>query len=244
MRLTTPALLLALATAVFAQPTGRLVGSYSFEEAAGSAIRDASGAGHHGEILNDARGVKRVTGRHGGALEFVGGDPAARNQAGCVVLSGFEDVDFSKGLTVEAWVQPTALIREQTYELVSNTENDRGKGFRLVLAYNMLWLRSGEGGAGKTWAAQSKSAEFVPAIGQWYHFAGTYDGSVFRVYVDGVLKGESEPGLALTKGLPKIYVGAYGGGYAYGLNAVIDDVRLYDYARPDSDLILDARLRD
>jgi hypothetical protein len=33
-------------------------------------------------------------------------------------------------------------------------------------------------------------------------------------------------------------------GYAYGLNAVVDDLRLYDYARSPAQVILDARLSD
>jgi large repetitive protein len=245
MRTVLTTLALLLSSALLAQETPQqLVGYYPFEETTGAAVLDASGLGHHGEIMNDSRGVKRVTGRNGGALEFTGGDPTQRNQAGCLALRGLEGVDFTKGLTVEAWVKLSQFTREETYELISNTQSDRGKGFRFALFYQSLCLRSGEGDAGKTWGGQTNPSEFAANTDQWYHLAGTYDGSVYRVYVDGVLMGMSEPNLALTPGQPQVFIGAYAGGYAYGLNGVVDDVRLYNYARPDAEIVLDAKLRN
>lgn len=245
MRTLLVALSILLSSALLAQEAPpQLVGYYPFEEADGLAVLDASGQGHNGEIMHDSRSVRRVTGRRGGALDFSGGDPAQRSQAGCVALRGLETVDFTKGLTVEAWVRLTKLVREETYELVSNTQSDRGKGFRFGLFYQSLCLRSGEGDAGKTWGGQTNPADFMPKMDQWYHFAGTYDGSLYRVYVDGVLTGVSDPNLALTPGQPQVFIGAYGGGYAYGLNGVVDDVRLYNYARQASEIVMDAKLRD
>ena len=81
-------------------------------------------------------------------------------------------------------------------------------------------------------------------MGEWYHMAGTYDGAIFRVYVDGALAGQSEGQLALTPGESTVWVGAYRGGYAYGLDALVDDVRLYDYARSPAQVMMDAKLGD
>jgi hypothetical protein len=220
----------------------QLVAYYPFEESAGLEIRDASGLCHNGEIMNASRGVKRVEGRTGRALEFTAGDPKARSQAGCVALNGIDTAQFSSGLTIELWARFNSFVREQTYELVSNVPSDRGPGFRFGFSWQSLWLRSGEGGAGKTWGAQSSPAAFAPKVGEWYHLAGTYDGSVFRVYVDGVLMGQSDPNLKPTPGQATVFVGAYGGGYAYGFDGIIDDVRLYNYARCASDIALDAKL--
>ncbi|MHB8995229.1 MAG: LamG domain-containing protein [Armatimonadota bacterium] len=220
----------------------QVVGYYPFEEPTGLAVVDASGLGHHAEIMNEFRGVRRVTGRTGGALEFTAGDPKVRSQAGCVALHGVDTAEFSNRLTVELWAQFTKFVREQTYELVSNSKGDRGPGFRFGFSYQSLWLRSGEGGSGKTWGAQTSSAAFVPKVGEWYHLAGTYDGSVFRVYVDGVLMGQSEPNLSLTPGQATVFLGSYSGGYAYGFDGVMDDVRLYNYPRSASQVALDAKL--
>ena len=222
----------------------RLVGYWPFEEREGLRVEDASGAGRHGEILNDSRGVQRVAGRNGGALQFAGGDPNARGAAGCLALPGLKEQDWSKGLTVELWARFTALDRPATYEMVSDTRDDRGPGFRFMVSWLSLWLRSGEGGGGKTWGAGTDANVTPLRPGEWYHLAGTYDGARFRVYVDGALAGESEEKHALTRGEGVLYVGAYHAGYAYGLNAVLDDLRLYNYARSPAEIMLDARLRD
>ena len=222
----------------------RLVGYWPFEESDGMKLADASGSGHDGQILNDSRGVKRISGRRGGAIEFSGGDGKTPNQAGCITLPGFDPVDWSKGMTVELWLELTKLDRPATYELVSNTKSDRGPGWRFMIAWQSLCLRSGEGGSGKTWGAGTEPSLTQLRTGEWYHLAGTYDGSVFRVYVDGVLAAQSEANLGLTRGDATLDVGAYGHGYAYGLNGVVDDLRLYNYPRSPAEIIRDARLGD
>lgn len=220
------------------------VGHWTLDDGQGLSARDASGNGHDGALMNDARGASWVTGRNGGAVEFSGGDPQQRNQAGCMQIPGLGGLDWSKGLTVSLWLRFNELTRPATYEIVSNTEDDRGKGFRLMCSWLSIGLRSGEGGAGTTWGASSDPTRFVPVVGEWYHIAATYDSGVFRVYVDGELQGQSEGELALTPGLPTVYVGAYHGGYAYGLNGVVDDLRIYDYARTSAQIVEDAKLAD
>lgn len=235
-------LLLLLTWPLAVQAQEKLVGYWPFEEPAGAAVLDASGAGHNGEILNESRGVTRVAGRSGCGLMFAPGDQALRGQDGAVALQGMGEVDWSQGLTAEAWVRFDKLDRPATYEIVSNTRDDRGPGFRLVVSLQSLWLRSGEGGDGQTWGAATNVSALQLQTGQWYHVAGTYDGSIFRVYVDGALAGESEPELALTKGEEVISVGSYRGGYAYGLDGVIDEVRLYNEARTPEQIMTAARL--
>jgi hypothetical protein len=222
----------------------KLLGHWRFDEGDGLVLRDAAGNGHDGQILNDSRGAKRVAGRNGGAIELTGGDQKERNQAGCLGIPGFENTDWSKGMTLELWVRFTKLGRPNTYELVSNTQSDRGKGFRFVVSWASLCLRSGEGDAGKTWGAQSEPSAITFGPGEWYHLAATYDGSVFRVYIDGLLAGESEPNLPLTRGESTLWVGAYRGGFAYGLNGIVDELKLYDYPRSAGQIVRDAKLGD
>ena len=221
-----------------------LMGHWRFEEAEGLRIEDASGNGRHGQILDESRGVRRVKGRRGRAVECTRGPQDARGQAGCIAIPGFDDVDWSKGLTVEVWVHFVKLSRPRTYEIVSNTLDDRGPGFRLMLSWSSLWLRSGEGGAGSTWGAQSDPTVTAIRTGEWYHLAGTYYGTVFRVYVDGELTGENTPKRPLTPGGTTIYVGAYRGGFAYGLDGIVDDLKLYNHPRTPEQIVMDAKLRN
>ncbi len=220
------------------------VGFWRFDEPDGLDLVDTSGNGRKGEIVNNSQGVERTDGRNGGALALDGGDTKERGKAGGVRLLGLEGVDWSQGLTVELWVQFTHINRPDTCELVSNSIGDRGPGFRFTLAWSMLGMRSGEGGSGNTWGCGSDPAKITLKTGEWYHLAGTYDGSVFRAYIDGALVAESQEGLSLTKGDGTIFVGSYRGGYAYGLNGLVDDLRLYDYARTPAQIVIDAKLRD
>lgn len=225
-------------------PDGAPVGFWRFDEPDGLDLLDASGNGHKGEILNNSRGVERVDGRNGGALSFSAGDQKQRGKAGGARLLGLDGLSWSQGLTVALWVKFTSINRPDTYELVSNTVADRGPGFRFVLSWSALSLRSGEGGSGKTWGCGSDATRITLKTGEWYHLAGTYDGSVFRTFIDGALVGESDPGLTLTEGEGTVWVGSYRGGYAYGLTGLVDDLRLYDYARTPAQIIMDAKLRD
>lgn len=219
-----------------------LVGHWRFDEADGEELPDASGSGRHGRILNGSRGVERVAGRRGGALKFTGGDPANRDVSGCSAIPGMGDMDWSKGITIEVWVRFTGMDRPSTYELVSNSQSDRGRGFRLMLTWLRLAFRSGEGGNGETWGATTVSSETSVRTGEWYHVAASYAGGVFRVYLDGALVAESEEALALTGGEPTIWLGAYRAGYAYGLSGLLDELKLYDYARTPVQIAADAKL--
>jgi len=219
-----------------------LIGYWSFDEGAGAEVADASGNSHHGAIMNDMLCVSWVEGRNGNALAFTG-NQKTRGENGSVRIPGMDEYDFAEGVTVEAWVKPArALKRAGTYEIVSNTVSDRGTGFRLLISWEALRFSSGEGGAGKSWGAVSNPTHTRIEREIWRHVAGTYDGSVFRVYADGEEVGASEPGLELTKGRKEIYIGSYCGGYAYGFEGVIDDVRVYGSALSPLEILRHAKL--
>lgn len=239
--ITAAAAVLAVCAGALAAADGPPVGAWRFDEGEGGSVADATSNGRSATIMNQGRGVRWVEGRRGKAIEFTGGDPNARGKAGCVRIPDTGGLDFTKGLTVELWVKFTKIDRPNTYELVSNTFADRGKGFRLILSWLSLRLKSGEGGAGKTWGAGSKPAKTKIEPGVWYHVAATYDGSAYRVYLDGLEVAASESGLTMTPGRPVTYIGSYSGGYAYGLDGVVDDVRIYDYPRTPRQILAAAK---
>src|SRR5690606_1107624 len=66
--------------------------------------------------------------------------------------------------------------------------------------------------------------------GQWYHLACTYNGTLLRYYINGVLSGSATVGAPTSDSRP-VYIGARshvsGTGYFDG---AIDDVRIYNRA--------------
>jgi len=221
-----------------------LVGCWRFDEGEGLVVHDSSGNGHDGSILHEGRNAEWVEGRKGKAIEFTGGDPEKRNEAGCVQVPDMGAYDWSKGMTIEMWVKFTHLERPRTYELVSNTVSDRGTGWRFMVSWGALRFISGEGGQGRTWGAASRPAQTKIRVGVWYHLAATYDGSTFRTYLDGQEVGASEAGLEMTVGRPVIYIGAYNGGYAYGLNGMVDEVKIYNRARTPAEILSAAKMAE
>src|SRR3989442_9862369 len=83
--------------------TSGLVLSFSFDEADGQPAIDASSSGRNGVIT----GAGRVPGKVGRALQFDGIDDWVTVTDGAARTP----LDLTTGMTLEAWVKPTALDR-------------------------------------------------------------------------------------------------------------------------------------
>ena len=99
----------------------------------------------------------------------------------------------------------------------------RSAGFLLQYEANRKMefvIFSGVGGA---------NSGITPTAGQWYHLVGTYNHSYIRFYTDGVLKKET----AATASIASATTLRFGNEYqrSYNLKGLIDEVRIYNYAR-------------
>ena len=100
------ALLLTLALAIAGSsaaigtsgPDG-LVAAYSFDGGAGSTLADESGSGNHGAISG---ATWSTAGKTKGSLSFDGFNDK-------VTIADHASLDLTTGMTLEAWVRPTAL---------------------------------------------------------------------------------------------------------------------------------------
>ncbi|MCK5802000.1 MAG: DUF4838 domain-containing protein [Lentisphaeria bacterium] len=177
------------------------------------------------------RGVRKVEGRGGGsALAFT---PGGKGENSFLKIANVaRGHDFTKAMTIEAWVQVDRAYRKGTLEIIGNPVTDRGRGFRLYLNRGVLHFISGSGGDwknAKTWGAHSDERHLIKP-GKWHHIAASYDGSVFKVFVDGVLAGTSSVGLKLTKGKPAICIGSFRDGLVYGFMGKMADLNIHDKA--------------
>jgi len=84
--------------------------------------------------------------------------------------------------------------------------------------------------------AASSSMQYTPNIvsNQWYCVVATYNGSVAKTYVNGVLKSTStKPYSAIGSSTDGLSIGAYSFGmpnFSYWVHGYIDDLRLYNRA--------------
>ncbi|MCK9409809.1 MAG: T9SS type A sorting domain-containing protein, partial [Bacteroidetes bacterium] len=70
-------------------------------------------------------------------------------------------------------------------------------------------------------------------IGQWSHIAGTYDGSMVRLYINDTLVASNPFSANIGSGNTGLYIGGTTSQYFFGL---IDDVRLWNTARTKNEI--------
>jgi hypothetical protein len=199
----------ARAGATISSTSSSPVASFGFEEAAGTVAVNETGASD-GAIDGAARANG---GRFGRALEFDGEDDI-------VTVPDDAALALTTGMTLEAWVRPdqttnwrTVMFKESVggmaYTLYSNTPAD------------VPSVRAGVAGDVGVEAASPVDPN------EWTHLAATYDGSILRLYVNGVQAGaHAYPG-EIPSGAGPLTLG---GNTLWGerFSGLIDEVRVYN----------------
>jgi hypothetical protein len=198
-----------------------LVAAYGFDEASGAVVTDASGAGNTGTITGATR---TASGRFGGALVFGG-------TGNWVTVNDSASLDLTTGMTLEAWVNPSATTSWQT---VLMKESSTGLAYALFgrdtsRPVGYVNLGGSDRGARGTTSLTSNT---------WTHLAVTYDGARLRLYVNGVqVRSSSYSGaIASTAGALRIGGNSLSGEYFQGR---IDEVRVYNRALSASEIQTD-----
>ena len=191
------------------------------------------GPGQHQARLR-GRGETRpepVRGVIGGALRFHAADEQFLEPDPPLCLP--ELAEF----TAMAWVRPTQskVAQEllcQKRDHISGGSDDRG--WRLRYFWRSAMFELGSGSA--VHKAIGRESDVKP--GYWQHVAGVFGAGELRLYVNGVLlKTVPLAGTWRNSGLPLV-IGNYSGTKApYALDGVLDDVRLYDHAMTEDELV-------
>jgi hypothetical protein len=194
------------------RPTG-LVAAYSFNESLGTGVIDASGNNNNGTF---GSGVTRTTsGKFGGGLVFNG-------TSGLVTIPNSASLQLTTGMTLEAWVNPSAVNSAWRDTIYKGNDNYYLEGTS---------DNGGKPGAGGTFGgADVVTYGTVPlAANTWTHLAETYDGTTLRLYVNGAqISGVARTGNIATSTNPL----QIGGDSIYGqfFQGMIDEVRVYNRA--------------
>ncbi|MEH2449278.1 MAG: LamG-like jellyroll fold domain-containing protein [Nostoc sp.] len=202
-----------------------LLGYWKFDEATGKTVLDSSGNNNKGSLINSSRTV----GLYGQALQVSGKNSSHASIPASVSLNS-----MSNQITVSAWARPNgkpvgfqAVVNRQIGTLVHPDQFFLGFGTRnRVTTYKWeLGTTNGEGDVYKG----------LPTADRWVHLVGTYDGSMLRLYVDGVQIGANPvTGNLLVDNNP-VTIGAaenYAEGTPLGdcFNGLVDEVRIYNRA--------------
>jgi len=189
-----------------------LVGYWKFDEGYGNKAYDSSEYGNDGTI----DGIPHwVTSRLGTALYFDG-------DRSFVEIPHSESLSITGQITIEAWTNMTAGSNRSGFIVK--------KGLSYLLwehnANVIIWF-----------AAEIEGCRFEsPQAGEWHHIAATFDGTIYKCYVDGELSSELDWGAVRT--IPEnefpVYIGGEPGGSHF--DGIIDEVKIYDHALSEGEI--------
>ena len=215
---------LASQTLACAAPTG-LVAAFSFNDGTGTTAGDSSGKGNAGVTSGTSWSS---LGHNSGALSFNGSNS-------WVTVADTPSLDLSGGMTLEAWVYPTALGAWRTALIKEDTSGaTSGQPYALYASGNTSApLGMAYGGA----EARAYGSSQLP-LSTWTHLATTYDGSTVRLYVNGSLAGTQSLSGPMPASPDPLRIGgnASWGEYFAGR---IDDVRVYNRALTGGEVATD-----
>jgi glucose/arabinose dehydrogenase len=188
------------------QPSG-LVGAWSFDEGGGTAAADRSGRNNDGTVSGAAWST---SGRFGGALNFDGVND-------WVTVADSPSLDMAGPLTLEAWVKPDVLGNWDTVVM---------KEASSYLAYALY--ATGDWQVPSGWARDSNAqgTQFLSTTA-WSHLAYTFDGTVSKLYVNGVLVSSATMPFALPDTSQPLRIGGNGIWSNEFFDGLIDEVRVY-----------------
>ncbi|MDX6439390.1 MAG: hypothetical protein QOF45_1973, partial [Gaiellaceae bacterium] len=224
-RATLPTLLLASLAAACLAGSSRaaaapaavsgLVGAYSFDATSGTSVADSSGSGNTGTLS----GPVWTAGKTGNALSFDGIND-------WVTIADAASLDLTSGMTLEAWVKPTAkddiwrtVVTKETrgnltYGLFSNSDTRQPVGISTI---GSSALQSIVRGTGPT------------AAGAWTHLATTYNGATLRLYANGAQVASQAVTGAMANSAGALRIGG-NAIWAEWFSGQIDDLRIYNKA--------------
>lgn len=187
--------------------------SLGFDEGSGTVAKDKSAKTNNGTIV----GAKRTTGgKHGSALTFDGINDY-------VTVPDSASLDLTVGMTIEAWLYPTAGGSEWRQAVLKETRTGLAYG---LYAFNDYGKPAGFMKIGSDIGSAGTSA--LPP-NTWSHLATTYDGSALRTFVGGVQVSQRSVSGAITTSDRPLKIG---GNAVWGewFKGRIDNVRVYNRA--------------
>ncbi len=204
------------------------VGYYKLDDGSGTAVIDASGSGINGTLGTGSSAPSWSSGKYGGALRFDGSNDT-------VNISSSDLGYFTKSATVCLWINRSGTSLQERF-FSSRSGNPR-ESFELHTETNNDLVRF-DLGDGST-ASSLQGTASIP-VGVWTHICGVRDliNTKRYIYVNGKLDA-TEGTLSVTGDInpTQTTLGNLSTSSFYG--GLIDDVKIYNYARTQSQILQD-----
>ncbi len=208
---------------------GGPVAHWTFDEGNGTTTYDSTDNGNDGIFVTAETSPIWTTGKHGTGLLFDGENDYVN----------LPDIGVPEKITITAWIKVNTYFGSSYFYGIVGTPSP-GNGYMMI--------RLGNDGteAGKDlfdfafYNGSSYSEIYGTthlATGIWYHVVATYDGSYMRTYVNGIQESSQVDDGPTTSG-QNLIIGADLLDNRY-FDGIIDDVRIYNYARTPDEIALD-----
>jgi len=208
-------LVLSIAGNVWAE----LVGYWKFDEGSGTTAYDSSGNGLDGTLNGDPQWVE---GQIGGALDFDGDDS--------VEIPHSPILSITDEITIAAW---TYMRGNASGELAIVSKggwaaNDLPYELTETPGGVIFWQFYDDVG-------RDTCSPDSPPVEEWHHIAATYDGQIFKCYIDGELAEEWAYAGTMPENTASVTIGQRSRGGTY-FNGIIDEVAIYDRALSEEEI--------
>ncbi|MDP9491802.1 MAG: Ig-like domain-containing protein, partial [Actinomycetota bacterium] len=203
-------------------PAPGLVASYGFDEGSGGSAADITGNGNLGTL----NGPTWTIGRFGQALNFDGVNDR-------VSVPDSNLLDLTTGMTLEAWVKPTALGTAWKTTIFKHRNANATNMVYVMYANRNTSRPVGEITVGTTIKAANGSTQLP--LNVWSHLATTYDGATVRLFVNGAQVGSLATTGPIATSTGDVWIG---GNNVWGewFSGTIDEVRIYNRALSAADI--------
>ena len=214
----------SIAIAAGSAASDALVANLKMDEGSGTTLTDASDYRNNATTTGDPTWVTGVTGQ---ALKLNGTSQYA-------TVPDDASLNITSAITLAAWIKPE---KKATQYVIKKAIMGIENGYELSLsADGLVFFRFNQLSSADTF--RLNSAGSYPIDGKtWMHVAATYDGSVIKIYMNGVensSKTVTSPSPISQNALP-LTIGAQGDG-SRKLAGTVDDVRIYNAALSASDI--------
>jgi len=203
------------------------VAHWKMDEGSGDSVYDSSGSGIGGTW--NGTGNHWATGKYGKAGQFNGSDDYVNSGSN-------SSLSISGTITLEAWIKTNSPSTNQS--IVSKLKGGVALGgYDLEIdgatqKARFVLRESDNSDINNLFSTSTLSAS------QWYHIAATYNGSSAKVYLNGVQDNSVETSGTIGTPTDPVLIG-YLNNVGRCFNGLIDDVKIYNYARTAKQIVQD-----
>jgi len=210
------------------------VGEWKLDENTGTTANDTSTNGNSLTGYNFVSNSSWLKGISGSAVDFESGN----NQYFGILDANQTGLDITGPITIESWIKLESYPSTGVAMPIASKWGVSGSNGYLLSAYNISGTTyAGIHVSSDGTATSTQIGTTALSLNTWYHMAGVYDGTYLRIFLNGV---ENNTPASYSSGIFNnsypFYIGRVTTLYA---DMVIDDVRLYNYARTPAQIAWD-----